>query len=213
MPPERFLARPGRALLLVCLLLALVLVAALVVPDAPLSADARWSAWMRDGLASAPEHAARFLDWAGRGLGRALVLTLVALPLVVRRRWLGLGAFAAVEALTPLTTGLLKALAGRPRPPEGLVHPVGLSFPSGHASYAAATLVALVLLYTRPGPRRPLWWALAALGAAAMAWSRTYLHVHWASDVVAGVAWGWAVALAVFAAAQLASSRRARGAG
>ena len=196
-------------------MLALVLVAALVVPDGPLSVDTRWSDWMRDGLASAPEQAARVLDWAGRGLGRALTVVLVALPLLLRRRWLGLGAFAAVELLTPLTTELLKTLGGRPRPTDGLAHPLGPSFPSGHAAYAAATLVALVLLYTRPGPRRPLWWALAALGAAAMAWSRTYLQVHWGSDAVAGTAWGWALALAVFAAAQLAAARagRARGAG
>ena len=86
------------------------------------------------------------------------------------------------------------------------MHTHGSSFPSGHTSYAAATVVALVLLYTRSGPRRPLWWALVALGTAAMAWSRTYLHAHWLSDVVAGAAWGSALALAVFAVAQLAAS-------
>jgi undecaprenyl-diphosphatase len=35
-----------------------------------------------------------------------------------------------------------------------------------------------------------------------MAWSRTYLEVHWLSDVVAGALLGSGVALLVFAAAQ-----------
>jgi undecaprenyl-diphosphatase len=35
-----------------------------------------------------------------------------------------------------------------------------------------------------------------------MAWSRTYLQVHWLSDVVAGSALGIGVALVVFATAQ-----------
>ncbi len=35
-----------------------------------------------------------------------------------------------------------------------------------------------------------------------MAWSRTYLQVHWLSDVVAGAALGIGVALVVFGAAQ-----------
>jgi len=204
--PERFLARPGRALLLAAALAALVLLAAVLVPDGPLRVDAWWAERMRDGLASAPEHLARVFDWLGRGIGRALTLVAIGVSLLVRRRWLALGAYVAVEALTPLTNSLLKLLVARPRPPDGLAHPVGSSFPSGHASYAAATLVALVLLYSSPGPRRWLWWALALLGAAAMAWSRTYLQVHWLTDVTAGAVLGWAIALAVFAVAQLAAS-------
>ena len=108
--------------------------------------------------------------------------------------------------LTPLTTALLKDLSGQARPPDRLVHTRGSSFPSGHTSYAAATLVAFVLLYTELGPRRRLWWLLAVLGTAAMGWSRTYLHAHWLSDVVAGAAWGWALALVVFAVAQVVAS-------
>jgi membrane-associated phospholipid phosphatase len=204
--PEQFLTRPRRTLLLACGVLALVVVWAFLVPDGTRVVDRDWWEWMEDLWAAGPLHVARFLDWAGHGYGRALAVTLLALPLLVRRRWLGLGAFAAVELVTPLTTELLKALSGQARPPERLGHAAGSSFPSGHTSYAAATLVALVLLYTGPGPRRRTWWALAVLGTAVMAWSRTYLHLHWLSDVVAGAAWGGALALAVFAVAQLAAS-------
>jgi undecaprenyl-diphosphatase len=88
-----------------------------------------------------------------------------------------------------------------------MVHPSGASFPSGHATYAGATCIALVLLFTRPGAQRRIWWALAGLGIAVMAWSRTYLQVHWLSDAVAGSLLGIGVALAVFAAVQLVASR------
>lgn len=187
-------------------MLVLVVVWALVVPDGTRAIDRRWWEWMEDTWSFAPNHAAHFLAWVGNGYGRGLAVALLALPLLARRRWLGLGALAAVELLTPLTTASLKALSDQARPPERLVSTNGSSFPSGHTSYAAATLVALVLLYTGPGPRRRLWWALAALGIAAMAWSRTYLHAHWLSDVVAGTTLGSALALAVFAVAQAAAS-------
>ena len=168
MPPEQFLARPRRTLLLACAVLVLVVVWAFVVPDGTRTVDRRWWEWMEDTWSFAAGHAARFLAWTGNGYGRGLVVALVALPLLARRRWLGLVALAAVELVTPLTTALLKELSGQARPPDRLVHTTGSSFPSGHTSYAAATLVALVLLYTEPGPRRRLWWTLAALGTAAM---------------------------------------------
>jgi undecaprenyl-diphosphatase len=47
---------------------------------------------------------------------------------------------------------------------------------------------------------------LAAAGIAGMAWSRTYLQVHWLSDVVAGAALGVGVALLGFGVAQLTRS-------
>ena len=189
-------------------MLALVVAWAFVVPHGTRTIDRHWWAWMEDSWSFALGRLANFFAWLGNSYGRGIAVTLLALPLIVRRRWVGLLAFAAVELLTPLTTALLKDLSGLARPPERLVHTTGSSFPSGHTSYAAATLVAVVLLYTRIGPRRRLWWTLAALGTVAMAWSRTYLHAHWLSDVIAGGAWGWALALAVFAVAQVASSAR-----
>jgi len=188
-----------------CVVLALVVVWAFVVPVGTRAIDRHWWAWMEDTWSFVPGRLARFLAWVGNGYGRGLAVALLALPLLARRRWVGLAAFAIVEIVTPLTTALLKNLSEQARPEERLVHTHGSSFPSGHTSYAAATLVAFVLLYTGLGPRRRLWWGLAALGTAAMGWSRTYLHAHWLSDVVAGGAWGSALALAVFAVAQLAA--------
>ena len=137
--------------------------------------------------------------------GWALTLAAVVGLLLVRRRIVALVAFVVAEALSSFLSALLKALVGRPRPPDGLVHPVGSSFPSGHASYGAVTSIALVLLFTSPG-RRAGWWGLAVLDMTGMAWSRTYLQVHWLSDVIGGVVLGAGIVLTTFAVAQLLTS-------
>jgi undecaprenyl-diphosphatase len=201
--PERFLAHPVRAVWGGTVLVALVGLAAIFIPVGPLAVDSWWSEAMNDLMTPFLKDVALVFNALGKGLWRALTLAAVGLVLLVRRRFIALAAGAAAEILAPLCSSVLKALVDRPRPPGGLVHPVGSSFPSGHATYAGATCVALVLLLSAPGRRRRLWWAAAALGIAGMAWSRTLLQVHWLSDVVAGSMLGVGVTLLVFGAAQL----------
>src|SRR5256885_16057510 len=75
-----------------------------------------------------------------------------------------------------------------------IAYSLGPSFPSGHASTAAAFFAAAALLLSRG--RRPH--VAAGLGGSAVAIavgvaaSRVFLDVHWASDVVAGLGLGWA---------------------
>jgi undecaprenyl-diphosphatase len=90
----------------------------------------------------------------------------------------------------PLVEFTIKAIVDRDRPDlERLVNGTGPSFPSGHVMAAAALwgLAPLVVtLYTR---NRRIWWAAtitSALLIVAIGASRTYLGVHWLSDVVAG---------------------------
>jgi membrane-associated phospholipid phosphatase len=209
--PERFVSRPRRVFWAGIALLGVVAVMALVVPGAPLGVDQRWSEAMLDIRTSWLTDLALVFNWLGRGLGSALTLGAVGIALFVRHRGLALVAFGLTEAVTTLSSTLLKILVGRARPPNGLVHPVGSSFPSGHAAYAAATCFALVLLFTAPGPHRRWAWAIAMLGVLGMAWSRTYLQVHWLSDVVGGSLLGIGCAFTIFAGAQLtAGSRVAR---
>ena len=120
------------------------------------------------------------------------VLTLGTLLAVVS--WFRCRAVATVVLVATFTRPLLeftiKALVDRDRPDlDRLVNGTGPSFPSGHVMAAAALygLVPLVVtLYTR---NRRIWWATtitSALLIVAIGASRTYLGVHWLSDVVAG---------------------------
>ncbi len=68
--------------------------------------------------------------------------------------------------------------------PHLMATPTGLSFPSSHAasSFAAARAFGALV------PAAPL-----RLAAAAMAFTRLYLGVHYPSDIVAGAALGTAI--------------------
>ncbi|MGZ6660310.1 MAG: phosphatase PAP2 family protein [Solirubrobacteraceae bacterium] len=200
---ERFFLRPPRALSLGAGCLSLFIVLALLVPAQPLAVEQRWADWMREIQTPFLKHVALIFNYLGRGLGRALLIAGIGIVLIVARRWWALLAYAVTEGLAPLFSSVVKALVDRPRPPDGLVHPTGASFPSGHATFAGATCVAAVLLFTKVGGRRRLWWGLALAGIAGMAWSRTYLQVHWLLDVLAGSLLGAGVALVVFAGLQL----------
>ncbi len=206
---EEFLARPGRAVGWAGALLALVLLLALLIPAGPLTIDSRWAELMQDIETPFLTHLALVFNALGRGIWRALTLAGIGLALLLARRWAALAAFAVAEALTPLLSNLIKLAVSRERPPGQMLEPHGTSFPSGHAAYAGATAVALVLLFSKPGRGRRLWFTFAAAAIAAMTWSRTYLQVHWLSDALAGATLGVAVALLSFGAAQLILARSA----
>ena len=167
-------------------LLALFVLLAFVVPQAPLELEQRWNEWMSDIATPVLKDIALVFNYLGRGLGRALLIAVPAVVLfVARRRW-SLAAFALTEALTPLISSITKALVDRPRPPAPLVHPSGASFPSGHAAFAGATAVVVILLFTLVGPRRRMWWSLAVLATAANG-----LEPHLPARALAARRYGW----------------------
>ena len=204
---ERYLTHPGRAVVSGGALLALVLVTAVLIPVGPLGIDSRWAELMQDIQQPWLKQVALVFNALGRGWSWVTIAA-IAIVLASARRWVALVAFAVTEAVTSFLVAVIKALVDRPRPVDQIIHPHGSSFPSGHAAYAAATTVALVLLYTMPGRNRWPWFTLAALASAGMAWSRTYLQVHWLSDVAAGATLGLAVTLTTFATIQILQQHR-----
>lgn len=101
----------------------------------------------------------------------------------------------AVVAGQSLVNNALKLLIERERPNiSPFAEWVGSSFPSGHSAAAAATFGAAALVLSLGGDRRTraLWAAAATLVALTVAATRALLGVHWLTDVLAGLAVGWA---------------------
>lgn len=106
-------------------------------------------------------------------------------------------AYAWKIAVVSLTSSgflfLIKYLVKRPRPDTPLVHALHYSFPSGH-TFTSITffgmVVYFVLTYTRNKIMKVFTVALSVLMVLLVGWSRIYLYVHYASDVIAGFCLG-----------------------
>ena len=140
-----------------------------------------------------------FLDWLMPLVsvlsdhGEVWILCSALLLLWRRQRKYGVAAACALTLDLFACNLVLKPLVGRVRPfafrPELslLVSPPGdASFPSGHTAAAFAVVFALKTAGS------PLWRPALAL-AAATAFSRLYLYVHWPSDILGGILLGAAV--------------------
>jgi membrane-associated phospholipid phosphatase len=120
---------------------------------------------------------------------------LVCLAVVHRERLLAVigfllltigGQFAVVD--------LIKWIVDRTRPDiDRLTNFSGPSFPSGHAAASAASFAAFAFLIGigRPPRVRATLAAIAVALAVGIAASRVFLGVHWFTDVLAGLAFGW----------------------
>ena len=149
--------------------------------------------------------------------GTVWIVLAVAISLATRRN---VGFPVLLTASSVWTADLLalaiKAGVERRRPSlsvpqaDPLLGAGGWSFPSGHAATAFAGAVSLTYLWRRGAP-------LFFLLAAAIAFSRVYVGVHYPGDVLAGAALGTAVGLAWVAALRLprrsAEAPRQSGAG
>jgi membrane-associated phospholipid phosphatase len=125
-----------------------------------------------------------------------IVGALIALAEIgrTRSRWI-VPFLLTVVAGDKLLTQAIKHLVDRVRPDlNPVAATLGPSFPSGHSSTAAAFWAAAALVVGRwCGPRlRAAAVGLAVGIAVAVAASRVLLDVHWLTDVIAGLALGWA---------------------
>jgi undecaprenyl-diphosphatase len=132
------------------------------------------------------------------GTPAMIVITLLVAAVETRRsRWRKgavVGFLAVVVFGQLILQNVTKLIVDRARPDiHRLTGFSGSSFPSGHATTAAATFAAVALLLGRGRSRRTK--ALLAAGAAAVAvgvgTTRALLGVHWGTDVLAGLAMGW----------------------
>lgn len=114
-----------------------------------------------------------------------------------RQRRAGLRGMVSLGGASFLANSVIKPLVGRRRPDPARTStarrigrlPWTSSFPSGHAASAAAFATGVAL--ESPGSA-----AVVAPIAAAVAYSRVHVGVHYPSDVIAGAALGAGVALA-----------------
>jgi undecaprenyl-diphosphatase len=123
---------------------------------------------------------------------------------------LGVVCFAITDSAT---YRLLKPLFGRIRPchPQAFVeggrfllgHNKFLSFPSNHAANAFGLATLLTLMY----PKRWYWYFPIA---AAVAFSRVYVGLHWPLDALGGAVFGAAIGAAVYYGYRAAALRFTR---
>ncbi len=115
---------------------------------------------------------------------------------MIRRpsRWLPLFLVAVAIGQTLMST-FVKELVDRVRPTANpIAHTLGPSFPSGHTTGAAACFAAFALVLGRGRSRntQAVLAGVAMFVAIAVAASRVLLGVHWLTDVIGGLALGWA---------------------
>ena len=129
-----------------------------------------------------------------------LIWILISVALLIRRRTRLTGVTVLCAVVLGLLLGqfLLKALIPRDRPFQAfpdlvqllISPPSGHSFPSGHTAVSFAAATALFLGHKKLG-------IPALILAALIGFSRSYLFVHWPTDVLAGAVLGVACALLV----------------
>ncbi|AKQ47432.1 hypothetical protein TH63_02055 [Rufibacter radiotolerans] len=97
----------------------------------------------------------------------------------------------AISATTTLFNQSMKFFFDRPRPETAFLEQGGNSFPSGHAMIGGAFWGLIIyLIWTNVRQKGARWFLVSLVGfwILLIGFSRVYLNVHYASDVLAG--WG-----------------------
>ena len=132
----------------------------------------------------------------------ALVLV-SGVVLAMNRKPLALASLVLGAVVLYLVVQGAKAGVDRPRPAGALVETSGSAFPSAHAAYATAWVMAAAIAawYVPSVVRDAALVGLAFLVVAVVGVTRIYLGAHWWSDVAAG----WGVGFGVFGTAAAAA--------
>ncbi len=178
--------------------------------DAPLLTT--FASWRSEPLTSAMVA----LTHLGGYVVQLTIGVTVGVGLLIRARPLGVFTATALLGSFALNAGL-KLFFARPRPTlvERITEPHGLSFPSGHSqSTMAMALTLVILVYHHPRAtetQRRLAWLLLLMPLG-VGWTRSYLGVHYPTDVIAGwaLAAGWVLAVLAILRPRLQAGARAR---
>ena len=183
------------AVFLVCLLLFFGIVRE-IMAGGSVNFDQEAFAWTDSIASEARTRIIIFItNLASRYFLPVAALSLLLYFLFVRRhRWYSLK--VPVIAIGSISLNeVLKYLFNRPRPMvPHLVEASGLSFPSGHAMVSASfygLLIYLVWVNVKPVGWRLFFASILLLLITLIGFSRVYLRVHYASDVLAGFAAGF----------------------
>jgi len=117
----------------------------------------------------------------------------IGMGFLVREKWRRAAIMIFSILISAAIVTLLKEFFLRARPYNALIELGGGSFPSGHATLAAAffaTLAYVSVPHIRSLVKREMCIALCVVLVVMIGLSRIVLNVHWASDVVAGWALG-----------------------
>jgi undecaprenyl-diphosphatase len=158
--------------------------------------DNSLAAWGYDHRSATATHGLHAITELGN---IRLVVVLAVLVAILdlfrnRSRWTPLFLLVVLAGMELAQLGV-KDLVGRVRPTfDPTATTLGPSFPSGHSATAAAFFAAAALIVGRTLHRTARQLVIAAtVGiAVGVAASRVLLDLHWMSDVVGGLALGWA---------------------
>lgn len=158
--------------------------------------DASVAKWGNEHSSPASDRGLNIVTQLGGVWLVTLLAIVVAIVGYIRRpsRWIPVFLLTVLVGEV-LLSNAIKQLLDRVRPTfNPIAAHLGPSFPSGHSTAAAAFYAAAALVLGRGASPRAR--ALLAGGAAgiavAVATTRVMLDVHWVSDVIAGLALGWA---------------------
>ena len=183
------------------LFVAFLLLTALVVIGWTQSVDDAWLSLMEDFEVPWLLSVAELFHNLGSVPIALTTSMVIAVAFVVVRKWWAFWAWFAIVAGAQVFSTVTKLLVDRPRPVDALVHESSASYPSGHAMVSGAAIgiglaVILGFIWSR---RYRLFLGMGVAYAVIMAWSRTYLRVHWLTDVVGGLLFGTAIVFIVVA--------------
>lgn len=187
MAPSSSRRRNARRVLLASAACFLVLALVVLLVD-PVPGDAAARLWLLGLESPGVVEVMRVINQLGNGrvLVPATLLLFLAFPVTRKRWWVWLGLMLSA----PAAEGLLKIAVGRARPEDA-----SMSFPSGHATAAAAFFGAVIYLASTLPPRARILVRAACLAVIVLVClARIILRAHWPVDTLAGIALGLALA-------------------